>query len=284
MRFHIVHIIPNPKLHGLHGYDEVIQTVQWGLNELGHETTVAVNSVAKEKTNIIFGGQMLTEHALLRFPPDSVFYNFEQLARIPEDQLWPVWRAIARQFQVWEYCPPNLEVWQQFQPKFSPLLVPVGWAPILRRIPKRDNEEIDVLFYGFPSTPRFAAYHQICMGGMKAVFACGLYGKERDELIARAKIVLNISRFVQSRILEIARVSYLLANGKAVVSDIYPDSFIEPDLKDAVAFSPPEGIAQTCQNLLGNDQARRELENRGKAAFERRDIREILQTAMEAMK
>lgn len=284
MRFHIVHIIPKPKLHGLLGYCEVIETLQWGLNELGHETTAAINSVAEDKTNIVFGGQMLGDPGLQQFPPNSIFYNFEQLARIPQDKLWPVWRAIAERFRVWEYSQRNLEVWQQFQPKFFPLLVPVGWSPILRRITKRDNEDVDVLFYGFPSNARFVAFNRLCSEGVKAVFACGLYGKERDELIARTKIVLNINRFVSSRILEIARVSYLLANGKAVVSDIYADSFIEPDLRDAVAFSPLEDIAQTCLDLLGNDQARRELEDRGKAAFERRDIREILRKAMEGMK
>jgi hypothetical protein len=284
MRFHIVHIIPNPKLHGLHGYSEVIETLQWGLNQLGHETTAAINSVAKDKTNIVFGGQMLGENGLAQFPADSIFYNFEQLAEIPEEKLWPVWRTIAQRFRVWEYSERNMDVWQNFEPKQSPVLVPVGFSPILQRIIKRDDEDIDVLFYGFPSNARFAVFNRICSEGVKAVFACGLYGTQRDELIARSKIILNINRFVQSRIFEIARVSYLLTNAKAVVSDIYPDSFIEPDLTDAVAFSPPDEIARKCLDLLRDDPARQALESRGQAIFQRRDIRQILQKALDAMK
>ena len=280
MRFHIVHIVPNPRLHGLYGYSELIAALQWGLTELGHETTAAVNSIGRDKINIVLGGQMIAAGEIKQFPPGTIFYNLEQLAKISPENLWPVWKTIASEFRVWEYSQRNMPVWEQFQPKFPVKLAPVGWSPILRRIPKRENEDIDVLFYGLPSNARFAAFNNLCKAWVKCVFACGLYGKERDELISRAKIVLNINRYDQSRIFEVVRVSYLLANEKAVVSDIYPDSFIEPDLKDAVAFSPIDGILETCQKLLKDDAARQELASRGKAIFEKRDVREILRSAL----
>jgi hypothetical protein len=280
MRFHIVHIVPNPRLHGLYGYSELIASLQWGLNELGHETTAAVNSIGRERTNIVLGGQMIAASEIKQFPAGTIFYNLEQLAEISPENLWPVWKSIASEFRVWEYSQRNMGVWEQFQPKFPVTLVPVGWSPILRRIPKVANEDIDVLFYGLTSNARFAAFHSLCHAWVKCVYACGFYGKERDDLIARAKIVLNINRYDRSRIFEVVRVSYLLANGKAVVSDIYADSFVEPDLKDAVAFSSIDGILETCQKLLKDDGVRAELASRGKAIFERRDVREILRSAL----
>jgi hypothetical protein len=102
MKFHIVHIVPNPRLHGLYGYSELIETLQWGLNELGHETSAAVNSIGRGKTNIVLGGQMMGETELKQFPPDTIFYNFEQLAELSPEKLLPVWRVIAGQFLVWE--------------------------------------------------------------------------------------------------------------------------------------------------------------------------------------
>ncbi|HEY1921577.1 MAG TPA: glycosyltransferase [Tepidisphaeraceae bacterium] len=285
MRFHIVHIISNPRLHGLFSYSELIGTLQWGLNELGHDTTAAVNSVGRDRTNIVLGGQMLGE-GVKQFPPDTIFYNTEQMVGAPPEDVQKVFSNFGNmgaQFRVWEYSQRNMEVWQQLQPKWTPTLVPVGWAPILRRIPKRENEDIDVLFYGLPSNARFLALNNLCNAWVKCVFACGLYGKERDELIARAKIVLNVNRYERSKIFEVVRVSYLLANEKAVVSDFYPESFIESDLKDAVAFTPMDGILETCQKLLKDDPARRELASRGRAAMERRDIREILRKALAAL-
>jgi hypothetical protein len=35
MKYHLAHIIPNPRMHGLNGYKDVIDTLQWGLDQLG---------------------------------------------------------------------------------------------------------------------------------------------------------------------------------------------------------------------------------------------------------
>ena len=45
-------------------------------------------------------------------------------------------------------------------------------------------------------------------------------GKTRDDLIARSKLVLNVNRYKHARVFEVARVSYLLGHGKAVVSRV----------------------------------------------------------------
>src|SRR5262249_8408489 len=162
----------------------------------------------------------------------------------------------------------------------QPVHVPVGWAPVLARIPKRTNEDIDVLFYGLPSDSRLKIISQVCLAGAKCVFACGLYGAARDDLIARAKIVLNLNLYAQSRIFEVVRTSYLLANGKAVVADHYPETFVEDDLRPALMFAPPEKVAETCLQLLQNEPARRQLEQRGPEVMRQRDMRTILQHAL----
>ena len=52
------------------------------------------------------------------------------------------------------------------------------------------------------------------------------YGGKRDALIARAKVVLNI-HYYAAQVFEIVRVSYLLANSKAVVTEIGPDTDLD---------------------------------------------------------
>lgn len=103
----------------------------------------------------------------------------------------------------------------------------------------------------------------------------GLYGL--GEVIETVCWGLNVNVYERSHVFEIVRVSYLLANGKAVVSDIFPDSVIDPDMRDAVAFTAPDSIAETCMELIRDDAARAALGARGQAAIERRDIRRILQ-------
>jgi hypothetical protein len=280
-RFHIVHVVPDPKLHGLYGYREVIETLQWGLASLGHPTTVATNAFSAGSVNIVLGFQMLPEADLDRAPPDTIVYNFEQLAGIAPDALKSAYRAAARRLRVWDYSEHNLATWATLDPARKVVHVPVGWAPILARIPRDVAQDIDVLFYGVPGQRRLAVYSQLCQTGASCVFACGLYAASRDSLIARAKLVLNVDLNDTRRVFEIVRVSYLLANAKAVVAALHAHTLVEADLRDAVAFSAPDRLPATCLELLANEPLRRELEARGEQAIRARDIRAILGRALE---
>lgn len=281
-RFHIVHVVPDPALHGLHGYREVIETLQWGLTSLGHAATVAENAFAQGSVNIVLGFQMLSEAALETAPPDTIVYNFEQLAGLAPETLKPAYRVAARRLGVWDYSEHNLPTWAALGSVRPAVHVPVGWAPILARIPRDVPQDIDVLFYGVPGQRRLGLYSQLCRTGASCVFACGLYGAARDSLIARSKLVLNVDLNDSRRIFEIVRVSYLLANAKAVVAAIRPHTLLETDLRDAVAVASVEQVPARCLELLANEPLRKQLEESGEQAIRARDIRSILARALEA--
>lgn len=112
------------------------------------------------------------------------------------------------------------------------------------------------------------------------MFVCGLYGRPRDELIARSKIIVNINSFEKFRIFEIVRVSYLLANGKAVVANVQPDRYVEPDIAQAVAMVALDDVPQTCIDLLADDVRRVAMESKGISTMHQRSIVPILQDAL----
>ena len=58
-RYHLAHIVPHHRLQGFKGFAEVIDTVAWGLERLGHRITREVNKFSADATNIIFGAQVL---------------------------------------------------------------------------------------------------------------------------------------------------------------------------------------------------------------------------------
>jgi hypothetical protein len=62
--------------------------------------------------------------------------------------------------------------------------------------------------------------------GLRVESAFGCYGEERDALIARARIVLNV-HYYESKVFEVVRVSYLLANRKCVLSESGSDIDLE---------------------------------------------------------
>jgi hypothetical protein len=281
MQFNVVHVLA-PPLHGLYGYREVLETVHYGLTALGHDATLSENVVDKTKTNIIVGAQMLSEPDLRALPRGTIVYNFEQMRGVGPGDLKPVVRIAAENFQIWEYSEANIPSWEKLNPARKIIHVPVGWAPILNRIRKSDPQDIDVLLYGLPGPLRLEIFNALSHQGMKCVFVSGLYGSARDSLISRSKLVLNINLYDHARIFEIVRVSYLLANSKAVVADFQDETFIEAELETAVAFSSPDKIGESCTALLNDDRARFQLEDRGREFMEKRSIVPILQAALEA--
>lgn len=279
--FHLMHYVPDPKLHGLHGYREIIETVAWGLEQLGHQVSVRLNGFDPAATNILFGAHMLSLDAVRKLPKHSISYNLEQVRHLDPKHFTPGQRLCLERFEIWEYSAANLATWRGLS-NTRMKHVPIGYAPVLTRIPKAVNQDIDVLIYGMSGPKRLAAFHQLSLAGMTTLFVSGLYGEARDQLISRSKIVLNVNLHEQSQIFEIARVSYLLANRKAVVALKDPLTFVEDDVGAGVRFTTLEGLAADCRRILDDEAARVSLENSGFEIIARRDIRHILQGALSA--
>ncbi len=266
-------------MHGLNGYKEVIDTIQWGLTQLGHQVTYSLNSYDESALNIIFGAQVLPLAFLEQLPRDSVVYNFEQLRGRDVAGIRPEVHYCATHFQIWDYSEPNLAMWRTLGAA-APKLVPVGYAPILTRIAKPALQDIDVLIYGMGGDKRLDVFNRISRTGMSVLFACGFYGVARDELIARSKIVLNINLYNASQIFEIVRVSYLFANKKAIVATLDDNTYVEPDIQAAIKFTTAESIARDCLTLSQDDAERSRLEQAGYGQFSQRSIIPILRDAL----
>lgn len=268
-------------MHGLNGYKEVIDTVQWGLRELGHGASSSINTVSETAVNIIFGAQMLTPEFLVQLPAETIVYNFEQIKGVNPADLKPPYRIATERFNIWDYSESNTATWLDLGAR-NVRTVPVGYAPILQRIPKPPIQDIDVLMYGSTDAGRLNAFDLLYKRGLVTVFVGGLYGKARDELIGRSKLVLNMSLSNRSKILEVVRVSYLLANRKAVVAVVDEETVIDDDLRSAAKWSDSHQMIENCLYLIDNEEARVSLEEDGFENIQRRDIRSILERVLGA--
>ncbi|MBP2631233.1 MAG: hypothetical protein H6Q70_1861, partial [Firmicutes bacterium] len=131
------------------------------------------------------------------------------------------------------------------------------------------------LFYGSMNARREKIVEELKQRGLTVITLFGVYGKERDAVIARAKVIINI-HFYDSSIFEIVRISYLLANRKAVVAECNEDTEIADDLKTAVALAPYDKLVETCVELVNNDEERQLLEKNGFESFSLRKEVNIL--------
>jgi hypothetical protein len=85
----------------------------------------------------------------------------------------------------------------------------------------------------------------------------------------------------EAKVFEIVRVSYLLANRMCVVSETGADPLLENQFRDGVAFAAADELAETCQRLLRNPDARRHLQDEGFRIFSAMPQSDFLRTAIE---
>ena len=280
MKFNLVHIIPNHRMHGPNGYMEIIETVRWGLEQLGHSASYSRGTFSNQAINIIFGAHMLSEGTLQMLPTDSIVYNFEQMRGVPAQEIRSEIHLYAKKVQVWEYSMFNMDAWSDITTAYPVKAVPVGYAPILSRIARANEQNIDILFYGTPNSKRLGVFQALSSIGLTSVFLSGIYGPARDEIISRSKVVLNVNYLDDSRIFEVARVSYLMANKKAVVSLFDHNTAIEQDLVNGIKLSPAGSFMADCLRMVENRGEREALEQSGYEVITQRDIRPILEKAL----
>ena len=80
------------------------------------------------------------------------------------------------------------------------------------------GQEVMVLSTGMGTDNIDIVMNELDAAGLNVQVLVGIYGAERDEYIARSKVILSVS-FYASNILESTRVVHALANGKAVVAE-----------------------------------------------------------------
>ncbi len=274
-RFHITLVRPEGFLH-TEAFREVAETLQFGLRSIGHTAQIQDNSIDPSATNILLGAHLLPAADASMVPPGSILYNLEQLGgpSLPKH-----FYELARRCQVWDYSLHNIATWNVMRCPTPPVHVPLGYIPELSRIKAAPAQDIDVLFYGSLNERRTQIVKALKDAGAKVHILFGVYGEERDKFISRSKIILNV-HFYDAKIFEIVRVSYLLANSKAVVTELCPDTEVEKGLADAVQGCPYNSLVQACLSLLHNDDSRRKLEARGFQWFSQRKESDILSNAI----
>ena len=251
------------------------------LAELGHPTTFAENEISPTATNLLFGWQTLHTFSRVQLPERSILYNLEQYAPDSEWFVPPVTALMAR-FPVWDYSIRNVEAIRAANIAPRIFHAPIGTMPGMTRIPKAPVQDIDVLFYGSVNDRRRRVLRQLQEAGLR-VCAAYLYGKERDAVIARSKVVINIKQQT-SDLFEIVRVSYLLANRKAVVSECYETTEIDAELRRGICPVTIDGFAAACRRLVAQDDERRELEALGHEIISRRRQSDILPPLLDSLR
>lgn len=270
-----VYIVTPPNYPHVLAFAELANALVQGLHALGFAAALTQNPAEIEGRAIVLGPHLIP-HVGWRPPADAILYNLEQGA---DGNEWfsDAYRALLRSHEVWDYAQANIDYLAARG--VAARLLPVGWAPCLTRIEPAAAEDIDVLAYGAMTPRRIAILNALHARGLKVVPLFNVYGPERDRHIARAKIVLNIHA-QSARLFEIVRVSYLLANGRCVLSEDGEDPGLEAPYRSGVTFVPYDGLIGAALALLGAPETRRSRAEAGRAAMLARPQSAFLETLL----
>ena len=268
-RFNIYFVATN-HYHQL--FQELINSLQQSLIDLGHVCTVLKNEYASDAINILLGSTVFAvrDHDLLHKLAGKpyIVYQMEQLglqaghASNFEEYLELLKNADA----ILEYSFANRAFLESLGVAHKTHYLPPGFHRILEKFRPRQEQDIDVLLYGSQSARRDAIMEKLAET-RRVEYVGGIYGVQLDHLIARAKIVMNIHYWDELKVLETVRISYLLANHSFVVSE---DGDHNP-YGEGVVYAPYEQLVETTlRNLQLGARARDQIAQKGYLAI--RDI------------
>ena len=217
-------IIINNNFHSFHQkmlyiYFEniVFQELAYELKDFFQEKNIKVQLTSEVKQDnyldlyIIFG---MNDFGSQIVPNNYIIYQLEQTTGNDESKWFNsiYLNYLKNALAVWDYSLVNYQNLRKLG-IMNVEYVPVQYMRTVEKIQQkpRAEKDIDIFFYGSFNDRRSKILEQLNLKGLKVVAKNNVWKTEREELIARSKIILNIHYFEHS-ILETVRLSYLLSN------------------------------------------------------------------------
>jgi len=254
-----IHIcVASPKNYShVRAFDEIQELLFWSLNDLGVEVTLANNRCDPDKKNIIFGAHLLSGSDLTKLPEETVVINTEPLHATSSNWANKIF-SLRDTTEIWDYSASNVSLLRAkgfSRTKFLPL----GFHRALARLSKMRVQDIDILFYGSLTPRRLNILRKLKSDGLNVTAVYDVYGSERDKLIERSKVILNIHAYENGAI-ESPRLFYLLTNSKAVVSENVSACCSTSCQHLRPYFSDEFGISEVCRLLVERSELRSKCE------------------------
>ena len=125
---------------------------------------------------------------------------------------------------------------------------------------EEEDYDHDVALYGCVSARRDEAVRALRAAGLRVAYSSEAWGADRDRLIARSRIVLNVHHRAGAS-LEVHRINYALARRRCVVSEPGADALLDAAYADSVAFAPyGDALVDECVRWARDDAGRRRHE------------------------
>lgn len=229
---------------------ELSLALKKALEDLLHcEVIINQKKVYKEQSQYIHIFVDMHHFTKSYIPPKFVVYNYQQLPC----QRWHKFECIKDRLpnalDIWDYSFSNMEMTRE-KLGLSSTFVPFGYSSTFDYTSHFSKRDIDVLFIGARSPRRIQIVDQIKKNGVSISWPKRVDGLEKGKIINRAKIVINLHKFGDLDILEMARISFYLSNKCIVISEKSMDEKLMDQFEDGIIFGNKKDIPDLCKSYL----------------------------------
>ena len=241
-------------------FRDVVESLQYVFTQRGVTVNVT-HDLNKDDLNtwLLFGVNELPPSILL--PKNYIVYQLEQISVDGNKWLTQKYLEIMKGAkQVWDYSIKNVNLLNRYNVK-NVIHVPISYSDNLKivdcsSIPDTEKD-VDILFIGSISPRRKELLERFkILNGINVMIADGgLWGDERTALLKRCKIIINIHFYGAESLLEMARLSVLLANKCFIVSENGGDASMDKKLEKGVIFGRYNELVSLCRKYLPAEMA-----------------------------
>ena len=153
------------------------------------------------------------------YPPRFILYNTEQLTRQGELERIRTMAIIPACAEIWDYSEANVRILAErgIAAKHVPLRSSESYVARLRSL-RSEGQIYDIGFAGSPSERRTAILDALAKKGVSLCLIRS-WGKERDAVLAKCRIILNIHYDDDYKVFESARCVPWIEAGATVISE-----------------------------------------------------------------
>lgn len=135
-------------------------------------------------------------------PKGAIVFNLD-FPGIHFSEEW--YKRLVDKYEVWDHCKLTAD-------KFGTKHVPVGYHTSMKRFERESNPEIDIAFFGSPNPRRIEILKRLSDAGLSIYASDTAYREERDEVLSKCKLSLNILFYENPGIFPILRAAHCWAN------------------------------------------------------------------------
>ncbi|MFK3841193.1 hypothetical protein [Serratia sp. NPDC087055] len=240
----------------------VAHRVQKSLTDIGLGVTIihAYSAVADSgQMHIVICPQMFPE-----LPQNFVAFQMEQSIN-PRWFTAEYFAILERAIAIFDYSLTNIDFLLRHGVPYQKLFyMPVSsydrYAEHLSHTgynlqPAKDEQPIDVLFYGDPNCERRQNYLQQLSKRFNVYIASEVFGQDLTRLVQRAKLIVNI-HYYEDALLETTRLYETLSLGTPIVSETSSDIQHHDNLTSVIDFAAVgdiDAMADKIERLLADD-------------------------------